>query len=71
MKGKKGSREGGKNKVMEAKHKKAKVMGMKEAIYINLKESMADIQRGRLVIDKSGLNLYKSHAKYMAERKAK
>lgn len=70
MKIRKGSREGGKNKVMAAKHKKAKVMGMQEAIYINLKGSMADIQSGRLAIDKSGLKLYKRHAKYMAERKA-
>lgn len=57
-----------KNKVMQAKNKKARIEAMKEMNEINLRGSMGDIQSGRLVVE-DGISIYFAHKRYMDCRK--
>ena len=55
----------GKNKVMAAKHKKARVEAMKECNEIRLRGVMGEYQHGRVVPGSDGMGLYAAHAEFV------
>ena len=57
----------GKNRVMAAKHAKAKKMAVAQGVFRAIGYSIEDHKAGIITTPKDGMSLYTSHAEFMSD----